>query len=273
MKATRNLIGGAILGLTCALPVASWAQDTNRASRVESAASATVQTDTAPDEAAARAIVQKADEIRLPRDPFQVEVSVATRAGGQDLDARRYRILSRGSDNTIVLTQEPATERGQNLLMKGRELWLYMPSVSQPVRLSLSQRLTGLVSNGDLARANFSGDYTPRVVGTERLDGREHHIVELIASERGVTYPKVVYWVRTGDFHPAKAEFYSLSGRLMKTCRYENYRTLGGRSRPTRLVMSDALKPGDESILDYSEMKLVELPERMFTKDYLKKLD
>ncbi len=247
MKATRNLISGAILGLTCAFPVAPWAQDASRVLPSDSAASASPQAEAARDAAApdaasvaaaaaARAIVLKADEIRLPRDPFQVEVAVATRAAGQDQDPRRYRILSRGNDNTIVLTQEPTIERGQNLLMKGRDLWLYMPSVSQPIRLSLSQRLTGLVSNGDLARANFSGDYSPRIVGTERIDGREHHVVELIASERGVTYPKVVYWVRTGDFHPAKAEFYSLSGRLMKTCRYENYRMLGGRTRPTRLV-------------------------------------
>ena len=43
------------------------------------------------------------------------------------------------------------------MLMRGNDLWVFLPSVSQPVRLSLSQRLTGQVANGDLARANFSG--------------------------------------------------------------------------------------------------------------------
>ena len=76
--------------------------------------------------------------------------------------------MSRGNDYTVVLTEEPAAERGQALLMRERDLWIFLPAVSQPVRLSLSQRLTGQVANGDLARANFAGDYTAT------LDGREN---------------------------------------------------------------------------------------------------
>ena len=157
--------------------------------------------------------------------------------------------------------------------MKGRELWLFMPSVSQPVRLSLSQRLTGQVANGDLARVNFSGDYIAMIKGQETIGGREHHVLELSAGERSVTYPKIFYWVRAGDFHPQRAEFHSLSGKLLKTCRYEQFAMLGGRIRPTRLVLSDALKRGDESVLEYSDLKATELPDRMFSKEYLKKLD
>jgi len=41
----------------------------------------------------------------------------------------------------------------------------------QPIRLSLSQRLTGQVANGDLARANFAGDYTPKILRTETIGG------------------------------------------------------------------------------------------------------
>lgn len=270
MNATSRLINGTLFALACTLPVAAQTQEAPRSpAATPSAQGAGADVD----DTVARGIVQKADEIRLPQDDFQVEVLVNTTSGGQAQEPRRYRVLSKGNENTIVLTTDPATERGQNLLMKGRELWLFMPSVSQPVRLSLSQRLTGQVSNGDLARANFSGDYTPRVTGVEKINGKDHHVLELLARDRGVTYPKVIYWVRVGDHVPAKAEFHSVSGRLLKTCRYENFQPLGGRVRPTRLVMTDALKAGDESVLEYSAMKHVDLPERMFTKDYLKKLD
>jgi hypothetical protein len=37
--------------------------------------------------------------------------------------------------------------------------------------------------------------------------------------------------------------------------------------------MEDALKSGEKSVLEYSEMKLRDLPDKIFTKDYLKKLD
>ena len=81
------------------------------------------------------------------------------------------------------------------------------------------------------------------------------------------------YWVQQGNYRPYKAEFYSLSGRLLKTCRYGEFRLLGGMIRPTKLVMVDALNKGEESTLEYSDMKLRELPDRIFTKDYLKRLE
>lgn len=238
------------------------------------AAAGKAQATPADDEAhaRARAIVQRADEIRFPRDSFTVEVRVSSTIRGEPQEPRRYRLMSRGSEDTIIQTLEPAVDRGQNLLMRGRELWMFMPSVSQPVRLSLSQRLTGQVANGDLARANFAGDYTPSLIGSERIEGHDHHVLELIAAERGVTYPKVRYWVRASNHFPHKAEFFSASGRLLKTCRYEQFQPLGGKVRPTRVVMTDALKSGDESIVEYSLLRLVDLPDRTFSKEYLRRL-
>ncbi|MBL8482213.1 MAG: outer membrane lipoprotein-sorting protein [Rhodocyclaceae bacterium] len=219
----------------------------------------------------AQSILEKSDLIRFPKEDFQVTVAV-TSSGTTD-EARKYRILSKGNDNTIVEITEPASERGQKLLMKGRDLWVFLPNVSQPVRLGLSQRLTGQVANGDLARANFTGDYTPTILRTEKIEGETYNVLELTAVDRGVTYAKVRYWVQQGNNWPHKAEFYSLSEKLIKTCYYQKFETLGGKVRPTRLVMEDALKKGEKSILDYEAMKLKELPERIFTKEYLKKLD
>jgi outer membrane lipoprotein-sorting protein len=225
------------------------------------------------DDAEARGIVEKADQVRFPAEGFQVDIAIANVQSGQTTETRRYRVLSKGNSNTVVMVTEPASERGQIILMKGRDLWVFMPDVSQPIRLALSQRLTGQVANGDLARANFAADYHPKILRTETIGNENYHVLELTAVDRGVTYQRVVYWVRQKDNWPFKAEFYSLSNRLLKTCKYENYQTMQGRPRPTRLVMEDALKSGEQSILDYSAMKLRDLPDKVFTKDYLKKLE
>ncbi len=224
-------------------------------------------------ETGAMRLVRLADEIRFPRESFQTEITVQNFSDGQAAEERKYRILSRGNENTIVLTLEPASERGQALLMRGRDLWIFMPNVSQPVRLSLAQRLTGQVANGDLARANFAGDYTPSVIGRETLDGQPAQVLDLVAVDRGVTYARVKYWVHEQDNRPLKAEFYALSGRLLKTCRYEEFRDMAGRIRPTRLVLEDALKKNDKSVLSYENMVLRDLPERIFSRDYLKRLE
>jgi len=225
------------------------------------------------DEALARSIVDKADKIRFPAEGFQVDIVINTLKSDKDAEMRKYRVLSKGNENTVVQVTEPASERGQIILMKGRDLWVFMPEVSQPVRISLSQRLTGQVANGDLARANFAGDYNPKIVRSETINNEKYHVLELTGVDRSVTYQRVVYWVNEKNNWPLKAEFYSLSNRLLKKCSYENFQALAGKVRPTRLVMEDALRGGEKSVLEYSEMKLRELPDKIFTKEYLKKID
>jgi len=225
------------------------------------------------DDALAASIVQKADLVRFPPEGFEVGITISTTTPSGPGDARKYRVLSKGNENSVVMTTEPASERGQIMLLKGHDLWIFLPAVSQPVRLPLAQRLTGAVANGDLARANFAGDYKPQLLRTEKVDGEPMYVLELVAVDRSVTYHRVLYWVRQSNSWPHKAEFYSLSERLLKTCLYQKFERLAGRMRPTRLTMQDALRVGEESVLDYADMKLRDLPDKIFTKDYLKRLE
>ena len=220
----------------------------------------------------AREIVQRADRIRFPADGFQVDVTITTTGSEASEDIRAYRILSKGNTQTLVQTTAPAVDRGQILLMRDRDLWTFMPNLSQPIRLPLSQKLTGQVANGDLARANFAGDYNPKILRTEEIDGTSYQVLQLDAVDNGVTYKKVLYWINEKNNRPYKAEFYALSGRLLKTGHYREFRELGGETRPTQLVIEDGLRKGNKSILDYHDMEKRELPDKVFTKDYLKKL-
>jgi len=221
----------------------------------------------------AKSIVEKADHVRFPAESFEVMVTISTKGVDEPVEERKYRVFAKGHENTAVMTTEPASERGQILLMKGHDLWLFVPKVSQAVRLSLAQRLTGQVANGDLARANFAGDYTAKLLRTEKIDNESVYVLELTAEDRSVTYHRVVYWVGRSTYRPHKAEFYSLSDRLLKTCLFGNYKMMAGRQRPTRLVMQNALTENEESVLEYSDMRLRDLPDRLFTKDYLKRLE
>lgn len=221
----------------------------------------------------AREILIRADRIRFPDTGFQVDVNITTTEPNVDDDVRAYRILSKGNAQTLVQTTAPAIDQGQILLMRDRDLWAFLPNLSQPIRLPLSQKLTGQVSNGDLARANFVGDYEPKLLRTEKIDGSSYHVLQLDAVDNGVAYRQVLYWVNSKNNQPYKAEFYALSGRLLKTGYYQEYRALGGETRPTRLVIEDALRRGRQSVLEYHDMVVRDLPDKIFTKDYLKKLN
>jgi hypothetical protein len=59
-------------------------------------------------------IVAKADAIRFPTYGFQVDIDVTTLEEDETVgDIRRYRILSKGNDRTLVNTTAPASEKGQ----------------------------------------------------------------------------------------------------------------------------------------------------------------
>ena len=219
----------------------------------------------------AKSLVEKSDRVRFPQAGYQVQVKITSVTPGREGEVREYEILSKGNDRTVVRTLAPASDKGQVLLMRERDLWVFMPNISQPIRLSASQRLTGQVANGDLARANFSGDYNPTILRSDAIDGENYTVLELKAVDRSVTYDKVLYWINKSKDRPYKAEFYALSGRLLKTCHYLNYKETGGAIRPTRLVMEDALIDGAKSTLDYADLRPKDLPDRMFAKDYMKK--
>lgn len=217
-------------------------------------------------------ILEKADLIRFPQESFQTVVTVTTALDDNDPDIRVYKVLSKGNDKSLVMTLEPAIDKGQVLLMRENSLWAFLPNVSQPVRLPLSQKLTGQVANGDLARAKFYGDYEPEMLDTEIIDGEKYYLLELTAKRRGATYRRILYWVNTANYRPYKAEFFSLSKRLIKTCHFDKFTSMQDTLRPSRLVMIDAMKQGERSVLEYSNMVKRKLPDKIFTKDYLKKL-
>ena len=178
-------------------------------------------------DAAARRIVEKADRIRFPAEGFQVDVKITTVVPDRKQGVRQYRILSKGNDRTLVLTTAPASDRGQIMLMRDHDLWIFMPKISRSIRLPLSQKLTGQVANGDLARANFAGDYNPELLRKERINGREYYVLELTAARRGVTYHRVLYWVEKQSHRPYRAQFYTISKRLLKTVHYREFKKMG----------------------------------------------
>ncbi len=229
------------------------------------------QKEAAPAEVAEE-ILKQADQVRNPAVDYTVTVSVTSKKPNGNEKKAVYEVMASGRDKAVVKTLKPSIDKGRVLLMRGKDLWAFLPSVSKPLRVSFRERLIGEVANGDLARVNFYGDYEPKLLRSEVLDGKTCYVLELTANAEEVTYSRVVLWVEHETYHPRRAEFYAVSGRLLKTCSYAKYQEMAGRLRPTQLMMSDATVKGQHSILEYEQMTVAALPEKYFTKDYLKRL-
>lgn len=217
-------------------------------------------------------IIAKVDEVRNPNEDFTTVAKVTSYKENREPRTATYEVMAKGKTMTIVKTLEPQTERGRSLLMRDKDFWAFFPDVAKPLRISFQERLIGDVANGDIARTNFAGDYTATLVRMDDFNDKKYYLLELIAKDDSTTYGKVRIWVETETFWPLKADFYAISGRFLKTCSYENYTSLAGKLRPSRLVLRDAVIKGQYSVIEYNQMDLSELPEKYFTKEYLKKL-
>ena len=224
----------------------------------------------------AEEIVQKADEVRSPAgqsQDFVQTITITTMTAGKPTETNGYDVFVKGFDKVFVQFTVPPRNIGRSLLVLDRDLWIYLPSAGKPVRIPLSQRLVGQVANGDIARVNYAGDYHAELVRDETVNGQACSVLKLTAKTKEVTYASILYWVAKDSFRPVQAEFYTLSGKLLKTGHWDNDQMVHGGLRPTRLTLVDGIKTEARSILDYSNWRLQDLPEKMFNKNYMKQLD
>ncbi len=217
-------------------------------------------------------LLKKVDDIRIPNTDFSIDITIETESGGTQR-VSKYKVMMNSKRDVLVKTVYPPNESGQVMLMKGKDFWVYLPNVDQPIRLSLSQRLTGQVSNGDIARMSFAGDYKPSLLRLEEANGRRVAVLSLSRVADWVTYEKIILWVQLPEGRPLKAEFYTRTGILLKTCEYERYEWLGDVIRPLKLTFTDAIKKGEKSILTYRDMNIKKISSKYFNKDYMRRVD
>jgi outer membrane lipoprotein-sorting protein len=214
------------------------------------------------------AIVRKADEGRGPQMQFSFTAKV-TNLSGSDSQVNTYRVFSNQMEASLVEQTEPQRLVGRKLLMKGHDLWLYTPGIHRPTRISFEQRLTGEVSNGDLARTNFSGDYSAVLKKTESIEGKSCLKLHLTANAKDVTYREADYWVEKDTYLPRMAMFYAISGKLLKSAVYSDFKPIMGHLRMTKIVIKDALQPSKQSIMEYSDQRKEHFKDGFFNKESL----
>jgi len=201
-----------------------------------------------------------------------MEVSVTNLRSQQGIDTATFEVWIKGQDKTIVKFVTPRRDYGKCLLMVMNNLWLYTPTINNPIRISPHQRLLGQIAYGDIARTYFSRDYSPKLLREEKIEGQDAYLLELKAKNSEVAYNKVLYWVEKYNFSPLKAEFFTVSGRLMKTAYYQGRQNDQGKMMPQKITIRDAIKEGEYSIMEFNKIEKKEFLDSIFNKEYLKQI-
>lgn len=211
----------------------------------------------------ADAILTRSDLYRNGWQSYTLRVKITNYESNKNDEEHLFEVSQKGAERTYIEFLSPR-EKGQHLLMLGDDMWIYLPDTSRPIRITPLERLSGDAANGDVARTNYAADYAPLYLRTEKLGTTECYVLDLRARRKGATYQRVLYWLRTEDARPVRADFYLTSGKHLKTATFDAYASVGGRIQLRRMTLYDEIRKTSHSLLEYFDMAPRPLPDKLF---------
>jgi len=170
-----------------------------------------------------------------------------------------FESWTRGRDQSLTAFTS-GDEKGQKILRLQDTLYVGYPEADKPVKIQ-GAALKDSVAGSDLSYEDLAGDrslagrYTPKIVGAEPVAGEDCTVLELTARRPGLAYPLLRIWV-ADDGAGRKVEKYALGGRLLKTQEVLAVTRTAGRTVPTKVRMTDALKTRSSTVFEIRRQEL-----------------
>ncbi|MEX2190801.1 MAG: outer membrane lipoprotein-sorting protein [Bacteroidota bacterium] len=217
----------------------------------------------------ANALLKTVDENLMPESYEAYRRLVNEEPDGSKKEFTFFTV-KKGRDKIAMLYVAPASEKGRATLRLGENMWLYIPNVNKPIRItSLQSVVGGVFNNADLMQLEYHVEYDAAFAGET---GKEH-ILELKAKNRTVAYDRLKLWVTKDGKILRKVEAYASSGMLIKSLVFTDDKDFGnGLVRPSVLETTSPLYKGYRSLMIYQRIKPRQLPDEVFTLNYLGRL-
>ena len=178
--------------------------------------------------------------------------------------------IKKGNDKIVSLFLSPASEKGRATLRLGDNMWLYIPNVGKPVRItSLQSVVGGVFNNADIMRLDYNVEYNVQ----DMEDGKTEYVLNLKAKTGAVAYDKLKLWVDKKAVIPTKIECYAATGLLIKTLYFKQIKPFEGVRRPSVIETDSPLYKGYQSIMAYANVKKKIVADEVFTLEFLPKVE
>jgi outer membrane lipoprotein-sorting protein len=190
-------------------------------------------------------------------------------------DGRRkeYTLFSvkKGVDKVAAIFLAPASDKGRSTLRLGDNMWLYIPNVGKPIRItSLQSVIGGVFNNADILSLDYSAEYN---VETLEASGGEY-LLFLKAKTKSVAYDRLKMWVDKTRKVPTKIECATEAGMLIKTLYFKDIKDFGGGIvRPSTIETDSPLYKGYKSIMLFAQMKARQYKDEVFTLDFMPRME
>jgi outer membrane lipoprotein-sorting protein len=210
----------------------------------------------------------KAIDDNLTFDEGEINISIVDIKNKKINKTFSAKIKYKKDKGTLMEFTSPAREKNKKILLVKDNMWMFVPGVSKPIRLSGKDSFMGTsLSNRDLMDYDMSNDYKSKIL---EITEKEYKL-ELNATNKNVPYPKVIIYIEKEKLLPIKEELYTISGNLIKIVEYSEIKNLGGKLRPSVMIMKDVLTQGNETKIVVENMMKKEIKENIFSPQNIEK--
>jgi outer membrane lipoprotein-sorting protein len=189
-----------------------------------------------------------------------------------DGKTREYLLFTvkKGRDKVASVFLSPASDKGRATLRLGDNMWLYVPDVGKPIRItSLQSVVGGVFNNADILRLDYQVEYSVK----EMQQAGEEYVLDLRARSSSVAYDRLRMTVTKKTLLPTKVECFAASGLLIKTLYFKEPKVFEGITRPTVIETDSPLYRGYKSIMVYASIKAREFADEVFTLTFLPRVE
>lgn len=179
--------------------------------------------------------------------------------------------IKKGKDKVAALFLSPSSEKGRSTLRLEDNMWLYIPNVAKPIRItSLQSVVGGVFNNADILRLDYAVEYF--VERTEEQEG--YYILHCKAKTRTVAYDRVKIQVEKKRLLPIQIDCMTEAEMLIKTLLFKEVKDFGGGIvRPSVIETVSPLYKGYKSVMIFAEIKAREFKDEVFTLTFMPQLD
>jgi outer membrane lipoprotein-sorting protein len=182
-----------------------------------------------------------------------------------------YYTAKKGMDKMAGLFLSPASEKGRSTLRLGDNMWLYIPNVGKPIRItSLQSVIGGVFNNADILALDYAVEYDVEKVDTSKNE----YILFLKAKSKTVAYDRLKMWVNKDKEIPVKIECLTEAKMLIKTLYFKDIKDFGGGIvRPAVIETDSPLYKGYKSVMIFAKIKEKNLKDEVFTLTFMPNLE
>ncbi len=179
--------------------------------------------------------------------------------------------VKKGKDKVAALFISPASEKGRSTLRMEENMWLFIPNIGKPIRItSLQSVVGGVFNNADILRLDYAEEY--KIQKTE--DQGSKILLHLKAKNNSVAYDKLKMLVDKKTILPIRIECLTQTSMLIKTIYYKQTKNFGnGIIRPSVIETVSPLHKGYKSVMIFAGIKQRKFKDEVFTLSFMHNLE